>query len=166
VGAMRRSERGFTLVEVIVALTVLAMSVLLITRVFLILIQVTNQGGNTTVASALAVRALEEVRSRPESQSSSAGWTANFDAIASQSLTNFGAPYGNYAFQVLVNQVDLSPSSAYPCWLTESPPGSCTPGLDHENTMKWVTVKVAFRGQTLVQVSSAVVRDMYRRPSP
>lgn len=163
---MRRRERGFTLMEVIVALTVLAMSILFITRAFLILVQVTNQGGNTTVASALAVRVLEEVRSRPESQSSSAGWTANFDAIVPQPLTNFGAPYGNYAFQVLVNQVDLSPSSAYPCWLTESPPGSCTPGLNHENTMKWVTVQVAFRGQTLAQVSSAVVRDMYRRPSP
>jgi hypothetical protein len=131
------------------------MSILFITRAFLILIQVTNQGGNTTVASALAVRVLEEVRSRPESQSSSTGWTANFDAIVDQPLTNFGLPYGNYAFQVLVNEVVLSPSSADPSWLTE---------YTHPNAMKWVTVRVAFRGQTLAQVSSAVVRDMYRRP--
>ncbi|MDQ7841872.1 MAG: prepilin-type N-terminal cleavage/methylation domain-containing protein [bacterium] len=152
---MRRRERGFTLIEVIVALTVLAMSILFISRALLILIQVTNQGGNKTVASALAVRVLEEIRSRPESQSSSAGWTAAFDAIAAQPLTNFGAPYGNYAFQVLLNQVNLSPSSADPSWLTE---------YDHPNAMKWVTVRVEFRGQTLAQVSSAVVRDMYRRP--
>lgn len=152
---MRRRERGFTLIEVIVALTVLAMSILFISRAFLILIQVTNQGGNTTVASALAVRVLEEIRSRPESQSSSAGWTANFDAIAAQSLTNFGPPYGNYAFQVLVNQVDLNPASAYPSWLTD---------YTHPNAMKWITVRVEFRGQTIAQMSSAVVRDMYRRP--
>ncbi|MBM3471466.1 MAG: prepilin-type N-terminal cleavage/methylation domain-containing protein [Armatimonadetes bacterium] len=150
---MRRRERGFTLIEVIVALTILAVSILLITRAFLILIQVTNQGGNKTVASALAVRVLEEIRSRPESQSSSAGWTANFDAIASQSLTNFGAPYGNYAFEVLVNQVDLS--TPQPDWLSD---------YSHSNAVKWVTVRVDSRGRTLAQVSSAVVRDMYRRP--
>ncbi|MDI6772200.1 MAG: type II secretion system protein [bacterium] len=150
---MRTRGRGFTLIEVIVALTILAMSILLITRAFLILIQVTNQGGNKTVASALAVRVLEEVRSRPESQSSSAGWTANFDAIAPQPLTNFGAPYSNYAFQVLVNQVDLS--LPQPAWIND---------YSHPNALKWVTIKVEFRGQTLAQVSSAVVRDMYRRP--
>ncbi len=157
---MQRADRrggGFTLTEVIVALTILAMSILLITRAFLILIQVTGQGGNTTVASALAVRVLEEVRSRPESQSSSAGWTAQFDAIAAQPLTNFGAPYDGYAFQVLVNQVDLNPSSADPPWLAE---------YNHPDALKWITVRVEFRGMTLARVSSAVVRDMYRRPSP
>jgi len=50
------TARGFTLLEVLVALTVLAMSILFITRAFLIMLQVTNEGGNRTVASALAVR--------------------------------------------------------------------------------------------------------------
>ena len=77
-------EHGFTLMEVIVALTVLAMSILFITRAFLTLLQVTNQGGNVTVASSLAVKTLEQIRSGPESQSSTAGWTAQFDAISNQ----------------------------------------------------------------------------------
>jgi hypothetical protein len=30
--------------------------------------------------------------------------------------------------------------------------------------MKWVTVRVTHNGQVLAQVSSALIRDMYRRP--
>lgn len=157
VSVLGRSRGGFTLIEVLVALTILAMSILLISRAFLIMLRVTNEGGNRTVASALAVRVLEELRSRPESQSSSSGWTAGFDSIVSVPLTNFGAPYSNYQYRVLVNQVNLNPSSAQPAWLAE---------YDHPNGIKWITVQVEFRGETLAQVSSAVVRDMYRRPSP
>jgi prepilin-type N-terminal cleavage/methylation domain-containing protein len=158
-------ERGFTLVEIIVALTVLAMSILLISRAFLIILAVTNQGGNQTVASALAVRVLEQVRSGPEAQSNSAAWMSTFDTnVVAQGPTNFAAPYTNYAYQVMVNQVDLSPSTAYPCWLTSAPPSPCTPIPDHSNTIKWVTVRVTFRGQPLAQVGSALIRDMYHRP--
>ncbi len=163
----RARERGFTLVEIIVALTVLAMSILLVSRALLILLQVTNQGGNQTVASALAVRVLEQVRSGPESQSLSPGWIASFDNdVVPQGPTNFAAPYANYAFEVVINNVDLTPSTAYPCWLTATPPLGCTPIADHSNTIKWITVRVTFRGnpEPLAQVSSAVIRDMYRRP--
>jgi len=154
---VRTRERGFTLVEIIVALTILAMSILLVTRSFLILLQVTSQGGNQTVASALAVRVLEQVRSGPESQSNSTGWMLSFDnTVVPQGPTNFGPPYANYAFQVVINSVDLTPATAAPAWLTNPP--------DHSNMIKWVTVRVTFRGNELAQVSSAVIRDMYRRP--
>lgn len=142
--------------EVIVAMTILAMSILFITRAFLTLLQVTNDGGNVTVASSLAVRTLEQIRSGPESQSSTAGWTAQFDTIANQSPTTFSAPHSRYSYEVRVNEISLNPSSAAPSWLTGSPV--------HSNTIKWVTVRVTFNGQVLAQVSSAVIRDMYRRP--
>jgi len=150
------TARGFTLLEVLVALTVLAMSILFITRAFLIMLQVTNEGGNRTVASALAVRRLEQIRGGPESQSTSAGWTANFDSIVDEGPASFPAPYSRYSYQVLVNQVNLTPPSAAPSWLTGAPV--------HSNTIKWVTVRVTFQGQTIAQVSSGIIRDMYRRP--
>ena len=149
-------EPGFTLMEVIVALTVLAMSILFITRAFLTLLQVTNEGGNVTVASSLAVKTLEQIRSGPESQSSTAGWTAQFDAVANQGPATFPAPHTRYSYEVRVDEVSLSPSSASPSWLSGSPL--------HSNTMKWVTVRVTHNGQVLAQVSSALIRDMYRRP--
>ncbi|MBI3998880.1 MAG: prepilin-type N-terminal cleavage/methylation domain-containing protein [Armatimonadetes bacterium] len=154
--AARRTDRGFTLIEVLVALTILAMSILFITRAFLTLLEVTNEGGNVTVASALAVRKLEQVRGSPESQSSSTGWTANFDAIVDEGPTAFPAPYSRYSYQVIVNQVTLTPGSAAPAWLTGAPM--------HSNTIKWITVRVTFQGQTLAQVTSSVIREMYRRP--
>lgn len=154
---MRRRERGFTLVEIIVALTLLAMSILLVSRAFLIVLQVTNQGGNRTVATSLAVRVLEEYRARVEGQSTSGAWVLAFDAIpASDGPHAFPAPYGRYQWTLTTNQVDLSPASAHPGWLTGAP--------FHSNTIKWLTVRVSFEGQPLAEVSSAVIRDMYRRP--
>ncbi len=152
--AARASRRGFSLMEVVVALAILAMSILFITRAFLILLQQTNRGGNITVASALAVRRLEQIRGGPESQSNSTGWVANFDAIVAEAPTAFPAPYANYTYQVFINQVSTTPAS--PGWLTGLPL--------HPNNIKWITVRVTRQGQTLAQVSSSVIRNMYWRP--
>ncbi len=153
---MRRGERAFSLMEVIVALAILAMSILLISRAFLILLQTTTRGGNVTVASALAVRRLEQIRGSPESQSTSATWVTNFDNIVNEGPIPFAAPYNNYSYAVVVNQVTHTP--AQPAWLTNLPL--------HSNTIKWITVRVTYQGQTLAQVSSSVIRDMYRQPQP
>jgi prepilin-type N-terminal cleavage/methylation domain-containing protein len=161
---VRERQQGFTLIEVIVSLTILAMTILLVSRAFLTLLQVTNQGGNQTVATSLAVRKLEEVRSAVESQNDTSTWTTAFCNLQSTlSPTSFGAPYDNYFFEVVVNQVSLSAWSAEP-GAAYAQPGTCgapEPG-NHPNNMKWVTVRVTFRGQQLAQVSSAVIRDMYR----
>lgn len=149
-----RGARAFSLLEVIVALAILTMSILFITRAFLILLQVTTRGGNVTVASALAVRRLEQIRGGPESQSSATVWVTNFDAIVAEGSTAFPAPYANYTYQVFVNQVTTAPAA--PAWLAGLPL--------HANNIKWITVRVTYQGQTLAQVSSSVIRNMYWRP--
>ncbi|MDR7417482.1 MAG: prepilin-type N-terminal cleavage/methylation domain-containing protein [Armatimonadota bacterium] len=147
---------GFTLVEVIVALTLLAMSVLVISRAFLTLMQVTYRGGNQTVATSLAVRKLEEIRARPEGQGRYDAWATEWANIVNEGPTPFPAPFGNYEYQVVVNAVTTSPAT--PAWLTDPP--------YHENSIKWITVRVTYRGgpDPLAVVSSAVIREMYRGP--
>lgn len=158
--AARRSERAFSLLEIVVALAILAMSILFITRAFLILLQQTNRGGNVTVASALAVRRLEQIRGRPESQSNDTGWVTNFDAIVAEAPTAFPAPYANYTYEVFINQVNTTP--ALPT-IPTCPPLPSGSGLQ-ANCIKWITVRVTHQGQTLAQVTSSVIRNMYWRP--
>lgn len=157
--AARRSERAFSLLEVVVALAILAMSILFITRAFLILMQQTSKGGNVTVASALAVRRLEQIRGRPEAQTNDTGWVTNFDAIAAEGPTAFPAPYANYTYEVFLNQVTTTP--ALPT-IPTCPPVPSDPRVG-ANCIKWITVRVTHQGQTLAQVSSSVIRNMYWR---
>ena len=49
VRARRRQSAGFTIIEVLVALTLLAAVILLVTRAFLTVLSVTSQGGRVTV---------------------------------------------------------------------------------------------------------------------
>ena len=167
---VRKTQRGFSLIEIIVALTILAMSILLVTRAFLVLLQGTNSSGNRTVAASLAVRMLEQTRALPESQSSTAAWTVQFDSIVpTTGWVRFSAPNTNYEYQLEINDIDLNPGSAYPCWLSASPMTACG-GANHENTLKFLTVSVRFNPDPsqspppLAEVNSAVIRDMYRRP--
>ena len=44
----RRRDAGFTIIEVLVALTLLAAVILLVTRAFLTVLSVTSQGGRVT----------------------------------------------------------------------------------------------------------------------
>lgn len=157
--AVRRGERAFSLLEIVVALAILAMSILFITRAFLLLLQQTNKGGNVTVASALAVRKLEQVRGGPESQSNQTGWMQNFDAIVDEGPSAFPAPYANYTYQVFRNQVNTTPALS---GIPTCPPVPADPRLA-ANCIKWITVRVTYQGQTLAQVSSSVIRNMYWR---
>jgi len=88
----RAQSGGFTIIEVLVALTLLAAVILLVTRAFLTVLSVTSQGGRVTVATALAAKQLEAVRTRVEAQPDRTNWRNEFCAIAAQPTTAFAAP--------------------------------------------------------------------------
>lgn len=157
---MRRG--GFTLVEVIVSLAVLAMTVLVISRAFLTLLGVARGSGEHTLAGALAVRVLEETRSLPEAQATAEGWADAVDRLTGHGATAFPSPYSRYDYEITTDRVDLAPLDQHPCWLTTDPPAPCAPGDVHSNSMKWITVRVSREGRTLARVGSAVVRGMHR----
>jgi prepilin-type N-terminal cleavage/methylation domain-containing protein len=161
---MARSQRGFTILEVLVAMTVLAVTGLLVARAFIGLMQVTGRSSTRTIATALAVRILEEYRASVDGQATSRARVASFDGIPPTAAGAFPVPYSRYAWSLTVNQVDLSPPSAHPCWLTGDPPAGCSPIADHPNTLKWLTVRVSVDGQNIAAVSSALIRDMHRGP--
>ncbi len=159
---MARCQHGFTLLEVLIAMTLLAVAILLVARAFVGLMQVAGWSNARTVATALAVRVLEESRAAVEGQTTSGARVEGFDSIPPTAVGTFPAPYGRYAWSMAVNEVDLSPQSAHPCWLTGSPPAGCPPVADHPNTLKWLTIRVTVDGQELAAVSSALIRDMLR----
>src|SRR3990172_1022947 len=120
----RRRDAGFTIIEVLVALTLLAAVILLVTRAFLTVLSVTSQGGRVTVATALAAKQLEAVRTRVEAQPDRTNWRNEFCAIAAQATTVFAAPYGAYSYRVLLNDQAVAAAPGQedlllPCWSVE-----------------------------------------------
>lgn len=146
-------SRGFTLIEVMVSLTLLAGLALLAARAFLVLMDVSAAAGRQAMATALAVGVLERARAGPEAQATSDSWVSEFDALAARSGA-FSPPHEDYGWQVVMDAVSVAPAAASPSWLSGSPPNA--------NSLRWITVRVAFRGRALAQLSSAVIRDMHR----
>src|SRR3970040_298725 len=120
----RRRDAGFTIIEVLVALTLLAAVILLVTRAFLTVLSVTSRGGRGTVATALGAKPLEGGRTRVEAQPDRTNWRNEFCAIAAQPTTAFAAPYGAYSYRVLLNDQAVSAAPGQedlvvPCWSGE-----------------------------------------------
>lgn len=182
---VRRTPSGFTIIEILVALTLLAVVILLVTRAFLTMLSVTSQGGRVTVATALAAKQLEEIRSLVEAQPDRVNWRNAFcNAIAARPTTAFGPPYGAYSYRVLLNDQAVSAAAGQedlllPCWSVEwaRAGGAGCPGpgyapncagdsnLTQDDRLRWVTVEVFFRGgaQPVTRMTTAVIRGAYHR---
>lgn len=183
---VRRTPSGFTIIEILVALTLLAAVILLVTRAFLTVLSVTSQGGRVTVATALAAKQLEEIRSLVEAQPDRDSWRNAFcNAIVARPTTAFGPPYGAYSYRVLLNDQAVSAAAGQedlllPCWSVEwarSGGGGCagpgytaatcasTQNLAEDDRLRWVTVEVFFRAraQPVARMTTAIVRGAYHR---
>ena len=171
---------GFTIIEVLVALTLLAVVILLVTRAFLVVLSVTSQGGRVTTATALAAKQLETLRAQVEAQPTRLAWRTAFCNIASAGRAAFGAPYGAYEFQVLIDGGAVSATAGQedallPCfsvgWARAGCPGpgyntSCVTDFNptQEDRLRWITVEVFHRGaaQPVARMTTAVIRGAYR----
>src|SRR3972149_3638890 len=141
----RRRDAGFTLIEVLVALTLLAAVILLVTRAFLTVLSVTSQGGRVTVATALAAKQLEAVRTRGEAQPDRANWRNEVCAITAQPTTAVAAGGGG--------QRGSAPDCTNEATLTQ------------DDRLRGVTVEVFFQGggQPVARMTSAIMRGAYHR---
>ncbi len=170
--------------EILVALTLLAIVILLVTRAFLTVLSVTSQGGRLTVATALAAKQLEAVRTRVEAQPDRLSWRNEFCAVTAQPVTPFPAPYAAYSYRMVLNEeavaaVPGQEDVLLPCWSVEWARGGgsgCSgPGyspdcaLDgqfaQDDRLRWVTVEVYFRGGNapVVRMTTAIMRGAYHR---
>jgi len=178
----RRSHAGFTVIEVLVALTLMAMVILLVTRAFLVVLSVTSRGGRVTSATALAAKQLETIRTTVEAQPDRDTWRTAFCNIAAAGRAAFSAPYGSYEYQVLLNDNAVSARSGQeaallPCWGVEWNRTGCSgqPGyaggcaadatLGQDDRMRWVTVQVFFRAGAapIASLTTAIIRGAYHR---
>ncbi len=178
----RLSPAGFTLVEVLVALTLLATVVLLVTRAFLTVLTVAGWGGRMTVASALAARQLEAIRSRVEAQPDRVSWRGAFCEVAAQPPTTLAPPYAAYSYRVLLNEQAVAAAAGQedlllPCWSVEWPRAGCDAqpayapdcatdaSAAQDDRLRWVTVEVFFRdgGRPAASVTSAIIRGAWHR---
>jgi type II secretory pathway pseudopilin PulG len=178
----RRNVAGFTVIEVLVALTLMAMVILLVTRAFLVVLSVTSQGGRVTTATALAAKQMEAIRTSVEAQPSRDAWRTAFCGIAAAGRSAFAAPYGSYEYQVLLNDTAVSARSGQesdllPCWAVEwsrtgcgtqpAYAGGCAADADlgQDDRMRWVTIEVFFRSgaEPVARLTSALMRGAYHR---
>lgn len=179
---IRGARSGFTIIEVLVALTLLAVVILLVTRAFLVVLSVTSQGGRVTTATALAAKQLETIRAQVEAQPDRDRWRRAFcDDILPRGRTAFFPPYGAYEYQILIDGTAVSATAGQedallPCWSVgwaragcSGPPpgyaGSCAAdgSLTQEDRLRWVTVEVFYRGgtQPVTRMTTAVIRGAY-----
>ncbi len=180
----RRTPAGVTIIEILVALTLLAAVVLLVARAFLTVLSVTNQGRRVTVATALAATQLEAIRTQVEAQPDRGSWRSAFCAIAAQGTTAFPAPYGAYSYRVLLNDQAVAAVGGQedlllPCWSVEwariggggcpgpeyAPDCANDASLTQDDRLRWVTVEVFFQGggQPVARMTTAVIRGAYHR---
>lgn len=183
---VQRAYSGFSLIEVLVALTLLAVVMLVLTRAFLNIIMVTSRGGNLTVATGLAIKRLDEIRARVEAQPDQLTWRANFCSIA-QNPPNAADPpipfpeNGAYRFRVRLNQEAVRAQGGQEALLLPDygiergtiPPWNAAPDYNPdcagdnntEDRLRWVTVEVFYRGgtQPIVRMTTAVIRGAYHR---
>ncbi len=177
-----RERAGFTIVEVLVALTLLAAVVLLATRALVTVLSVTGWSGRVTVASALAARQMEAIRTRVEAQPDRMSWRRAFCEVAAEPLRAFAQPHGAYSYRVTLNEqaVAASPGQEdllFPCWSVEWPRDGCggqpgyapdcatDAGPAQDNRLRWVTVEVFFRdgGRPAARLTSALIRGAWHR---
>ncbi|MDQ7849227.1 MAG: prepilin-type N-terminal cleavage/methylation domain-containing protein [Armatimonadota bacterium] len=177
-----RGRAGFTIVEVLVALTLLATVVLLATRALVTVLTVTGWGGRVTVASALAARQMEAIRSRVEARPDRTSWRKAFCDVATQPPTALAPPHGAYSYRVTLNEQAVAASGGQedlllPCWSVEWPRAGCgtQPGyapdcatdaaVAQDNRVRWVTVEVFFRDEDrpAARVTSALIRGAWHR---
>ncbi len=187
VECVSRQQFGFTVIEILVALSLLAFVILAASRAFITTLTLTARGNTLTVASALGAKKLEEIRSRVESQRDQTAWRRAFCQIAAEPAAAgdpaipFPPPDQLYAYRVLVNESAVAASHSQqeallPAWSIEQgrryPWSSasaytrtCEEDEDplHENRLRWVTVEVFFQGgdHPLVRMTTAVIRSAY-----
>jgi len=181
-------KAGFTLIEILVALSLLAVVILAASHAFLTTLTLTSRGSKLTVASTLATQKLEEIRSRVEGQRDQTGWrraicqVAAAPPAAGEPPISFPSPHHMYAYRVLINEsavagVPPQPAVLLPSWSVEPGPGhpwssattytpSCEEDEDplHENRLRWVTVEVFLSGEgrPLARMTTAIIRSAYR----
>ncbi len=176
---IERGAPGFTIIEVLVALTLLAVVILLVTRAFLVVLSVTSQGGRITTATALAAKQLETVRAGVEAQPDQAAWRTAFCNIASVGRTTFPAPYGAYEYELFIDGTAVSATAGQedallPCFTVGWARAGCSgPGYvpdcagdgspTQEDRLRWVTVEVFYRGATqpVARMTTAIIRGAY-----
>ena len=186
---VQRGYPGFSLIEVLVALTLLAVVMLVLTKAFLTIIATTSRGGNQTVATGLAMKKLDEIRARVEAQPDRGTWRGRFCDIAQDPpiATDPPVPFtenGAYRYRVRLNQeavraAPLQEALLLPDYGIERgtiPPWNAAPDYNPdcaednntEDRLRWVTVEVFYRSgtQPIVKMATAIIRGAYHRGGP